>query len=203
MHTQLDDLLEKLPLEDRLELVRRVRVGSLLLRVGDRVEAGRRLRGSYVDEDLEAEGEDCRIPYDVPAGTLGRVIRVRQYITPFPYDVPAGTLGRVIRVRQYITPFPYDVPAGTLGRVIRVRQYITPFPYAVAFDSSVDLNLAVGDVVRVAEQPSEREREQDGALWHIPPGELFTIRCSRWIDRVGCACPQLRLHRGPCGLPPR
>lgn len=159
MHTHLDGLLENLPLEDRLELVRRVRVGSLLLRVGDRVEAGRRLLGSYIDEDLEAEGEDCRIPYDVPAGTL--------------------------------------------GRVIRVREYVTPFPYAVAFDNDVDLNLAVGDVVRVAEQRSERERERDDALWFIPPGEMFTTRCSVWIDRVGRACPQLRLHRGPCGLPPR
>ncbi|WP_329345510.1 hypothetical protein OG252_52060 (plasmid) [Streptomyces sp. NBC_01352] len=159
MTTSLDDVLDKLSLADKLELVRRVRVGSLLLRDGDRVAAGRRLRGSYVDEDLEAEGEDCRVPYDVPAGTL--------------------------------------------GRVIRVRQYVTPFPYGVAFDNGVDLSLAVGDVVRVAEQPSERERERDGALWHIPPGELFTIRCSRWIDRVGRACPQLRLHQGPCGLPPQ
>ncbi|MGW6602594.1 hypothetical protein [Streptomyces sp. NPDC055036] len=145
--------------EDRLEIVRRVRVGSLILRDGDRVKAGHRLRGSFLDEDLEAEGEDCRDPYDVPAGAL--------------------------------------------GRVVRVRQYVTPFPYHVIFDSGVELSLAAGDVVRTDEQPSEYEREQNESLWQIPPGEFLRSRCSRWIDRVGRACPQLRLHRGPCGLPPR
>ncbi|MFI9214286.1 hypothetical protein ACIGW7_39925 [Streptomyces sp. NPDC053253] len=83
----LDDALDTLSLEQRLELVRRVRVGSLTLRVGDRVKADRRLRGSYLDEDLEAEGEDCREPYDVPAGALGRLLTVRQYVTPYPYRV--------------------------------------------------------------------------------------------------------------------
>jgi hypothetical protein len=55
MSAQLDGLLEKLSLLDRLELVRRVRMGSLTLHVGDRVRASRRLRGSYSDEDLEVE----------------------------------------------------------------------------------------------------------------------------------------------------
>ncbi|MEU6285000.1 hypothetical protein [Streptomyces sp. NPDC047028] len=87
MTPQLDDLLHTLSPEQRLELVRRVRVGSLNLRDGDRVKADRRLRGWYLDEDLEAEGEDCREPYDVPAGALGRLVRVRQYVTPFPYLV--------------------------------------------------------------------------------------------------------------------
>ncbi|MFF4733296.1 hypothetical protein ACFY3M_50490 [Streptomyces mirabilis] len=43
---QLDDLLDQLSLADKLELVRRMRVGSLTLRVGVRVEARQRLRGS-------------------------------------------------------------------------------------------------------------------------------------------------------------
>nr|WTE08776.1 hypothetical protein OH765_40050 [Streptomyces anulatus] len=87
MTPPLDDVLGALSPEDRLEIVRRVRIGSLVLQDGDRVKAGHRLRGSYVDEDLEAEGEDCREPYDIPAGALGRMIRVRQYVTPFPYHV--------------------------------------------------------------------------------------------------------------------
>lgn len=159
MTPRLDDVLDVLSLEDRLEIARRVRVGSLTLREGDRVKAACRLRGSYLDEDLEAEGEDCREPYDVPAGAL--------------------------------------------GRMIRVRRYVTPFPYRVAFDTGVELSLAVGDIERTEEQPSEWEREQDETLWHIPDAEFFRSRCSRWIDRVGRPCPQLPSHRGPCGLPPR
>ncbi|WP_435245133.1 hypothetical protein [Streptomyces tendae] len=159
MTPQLDDMLATLPLADRLEIVRRVRVGSLTLRDGDRVRAAHRLRGTLLDEDLEAEGEDCHEPYDVPAGAL--------------------------------------------GRLIRVRQYVTPFPYHVLFDSGVELSLAAGDVERTDEQPSEYEREQDEALWHIPEGEFLRGRCSRWIDRVGRPCPQFTAHRGPCGLPPR
>ncbi|MFE9469400.1 hypothetical protein ACFYNW_38500 [Streptomyces virginiae] len=42
------------------------------------MKADRRLRGSYLDEGLEAEGEDCHEPYDVPAGALGRLLTVRQ-----------------------------------------------------------------------------------------------------------------------------
>ncbi|MDX2802672.1 hypothetical protein [Streptomyces scabiei] len=156
---ELDALLDKLSLEDKLELVRRVRVNSLTLRNGDRVAARRRLRGSSVDEGLEAEGEDCHVPYDVPGGTL--------------------------------------------GRVLLVRQYVTPFPYGVLFDNDVELNLTEGDIVGVAEQPSEQMRERDDALWHIPAGGMFTTYCSRWIDRVGRACPQFRHHPGPCGLRPR
>lgn len=107
MDTRLDDLLETLSLADRLELVRRVRVGALTLRAGDRVAAAHRLRGSYVDEDLEVEGEDCREPYDVPTGTLGRMLTVRQYVTPFPYAVAFDTgvelslrAGDVVRVPE-------------------------------------------------------------------------------------------------------
>jgi hypothetical protein len=163
--SRLDDLLETLSLTDRLELVRRVRVGSLRLRVGDRVEAGRRLRGSCPDDDLEAEEGWGAEPAD--------------------YCIS------------------YHVPAGTLGRVTLVRTYITPFPYGVLFDEGPELSLADGDVVRVAEQPSERERERNDALWHIPPGGMFTSHCARWIDRVGRPCPQVNRHPGPCGLRPR
>ncbi|MFM9812902.1 hypothetical protein ACKI16_30875 [Streptomyces scabiei] len=162
---RLDDLLETLSLENRLELARRVRVGSLTLDVGDRVEARHRLQGSYPDDGLEAEEGPGAEPAD--------------------YCVP------------------YRVPAGTLGRVTLVRTYFTPFPYRILFDSDVELNLAEGDIVRVAEQLSENEREQDEALWTIPPDGMFTLYCSRWIDRVGRSCPQLSRHRGPCGLPPR
>ncbi|MFJ6540507.1 hypothetical protein ACIQMP_07665 [Streptomyces sp. NPDC091385] len=85
--TELDDVLGALSLEQRLELNRRVRVGALTLWDGDRVAADRRLQGWYLDEDLEAEWEDCREPYDVPAGALGRLLTVRQYVTPYPYRV--------------------------------------------------------------------------------------------------------------------
>ncbi|MDX3166014.1 hypothetical protein PV516_19690 [Streptomyces scabiei] len=166
LHPQLDDLLEKLSLADRLELVRRMRVGALTLQVGDRVEARRRLRGSYPDEGLEAEEGWGALPED--------------------YCVP------------------YHVPPGALGRVTLVRQYIHPFPYGILFDNDVELSLSEGDIGRVTEQPSEREREQDDALWRIPHGEMFTtIYCAKWIDRVGRACPQYKRHPGPCGLPPR
>ncbi|MFE7763029.1 hypothetical protein [Streptomyces sp. NPDC057438] len=163
--TRLDDLLETLSPEDRWELARRVRVGSLTLHVGDRVEARRQLRGSYPHADLEAEEGWGAEPED--------------------YCVP------------------YRVPAGTLGWVTLVRTYITPFPYGVVFDSGPELSLAEGDIVRVTEQPSENERERNDALWTIPPDGMFTLYCCRWVDRVGRACPQLRRHRGPCGLPPR
>jgi hypothetical protein len=85
--TRLDEKLNDLTLAEKMEVVRRVRVGSLTLRDGDRVAATRRLCGSYTHEGLEDEGEDYRIPYDVPAGTLGRIITVRQYVTPLPYRV--------------------------------------------------------------------------------------------------------------------
>ncbi|WP_221360904.1 hypothetical protein [Streptomyces beigongshangae] len=163
--TRLDDVLETLSLEDRLELVRRVRVGSLTLDVGDRVEARRQLRGSYPDDGLEAEEGPGAEPAD--------------------YCVP------------------YWVPAGTLGRVTLVRTYVTPFPYRILFDSDIELNLAEGGIVRVTEQPPENEREQDEALWTIPSEGMFTLYCSRWIDRVSRPCPQRSHHRGPCGLPPR
>ncbi|MFJ8158429.1 hypothetical protein [Streptomyces sp. NPDC094468] len=163
--TSLDDLLGTLSLKHRLELVRRVRVGSLTLNVGDRVEARRRLRGTYPDDGLEAE-----------EGWGGEAA---------DYCVP------------------YHVPAGTLGRVTLVRTYVTPFPYRIHFDSDVELSLDEGDVTRVTEQPAENERERDDSLWTIPPEGLFTLYCSRWIDRVGRSCPQLSHHRGPCGLPPR
>ncbi|MFI5987122.1 hypothetical protein ACIBEA_40435 [Streptomyces sp. NPDC051555] len=91
MTPRLDDVLGTLSLEDRLEIVRRVRSGALTLQDGDRVKAAHRLRGSYIHEDLEAEGEDCRVPYAVPTGTLGRVIQVRRYVTPFPYRVAFDT----------------------------------------------------------------------------------------------------------------
>ncbi|MEV7750116.1 hypothetical protein ACFY7F_06215 [Streptomyces griseofuscus] len=93
MNTQLDDLLEKLGMLDRLELVRRVRVGSLTLHVGDRMRASHRLQGSYPDEHLEAkegrgaEPADYCVTHDVPTGTLGRLMLVRQYVTPFPYCI--------------------------------------------------------------------------------------------------------------------
>ncbi|MBY8868718.1 hypothetical protein [Streptomyces sennicomposti] len=57
MTPQLDEILDTLSLEARLEIVRRLRVGSLTLRDGDRVKADRRLYGSYLDQDLEAEGQ--------------------------------------------------------------------------------------------------------------------------------------------------
>jgi hypothetical protein len=85
--SSLDDVLGKLSLEEKLEVRRRVRVGSLNLQEGDRVAARYRLRGSYIHEGLEDEGEDCRIPYNVPAGTRGHIVRVRQYVCPFPYVV--------------------------------------------------------------------------------------------------------------------
>ncbi|MGW2841922.1 hypothetical protein ACWCWD_29555 [Streptomyces sp. NPDC001493] len=165
MQTSLDAALGTLTLADRLELVRRVRVNSLILRDGDRVRAAHRLRGSYLDEDLEDEEGWGAEPAD--------------------YSVP------------------YDVAAGSLGRVILVRQYVSRFPYIVAFDSGPELSLAEGDVVRVPEQPSEWEREQDERSWHIPEGEFLRGRCSRWIDRVGRPCPQVSSHQGPCGLPAR
>ncbi|MER0442991.1 hypothetical protein ABR738_00115 [Streptomyces sp. Edi4] len=87
MTSRLDNVLGALSLQDRLEIVRRVRAGSLTLQNGDRVRATHRLRGTYLDEDLETEGEDCHEPYDVPAGALGRLLRVRRYVTPFPYHV--------------------------------------------------------------------------------------------------------------------
>ncbi|MFJ2561314.1 MULTISPECIES: hypothetical protein [unclassified Streptomyces] len=93
MNSQLDGLLEKLSLADRLELARRVRVGQLTLRCGDRVEATHRLRGSYPHDGLEAEEgwgaepADCSVSYHVPPGTLGRVMLVRQYVAPYPYVV--------------------------------------------------------------------------------------------------------------------
>ncbi|MEV8455555.1 hypothetical protein AB0467_28305 [Streptomyces sp. NPDC052095] len=97
---------------------------------------------------------------------------------------------------------PYDVPAGALGRVVLVRRYVSPYPYRVLFDAGeVELSLAPGKVVRVEEQPSEHQRERDELLWHIPDGEHFRSRCSRWIDRVGRICPQYTGHKGPCGLP--
>ncbi|PPS89548.1 hypothetical protein [Streptomyces sp. MH60] len=83
----LDAKLDTLTFEEKLEVARRVHVGSLTLREGDRVQAVRRLRGSYIDEDLEQEGEDCRVPYDVPAGAPGRITLVRRYVSPFPYRV--------------------------------------------------------------------------------------------------------------------
>ncbi|MGW0670617.1 hypothetical protein [Streptomyces sp. NPDC002746] len=165
MNTQLDDLLQKLSLLDRLELVRRVRVGSLTLHVGDRVRASHRLRGSYPDEDLEAEEGWGAEPADY---------------------CPT-----------------HDVPAGALGRVTLVRQYVTPFPYCIRFDNDVELGLAEGDVFRVPEQPSERQREQDEALWHVPADGAFTTYCCRWIDRLSRMCPQFSGHPGPCGLPPQ
>jgi hypothetical protein len=85
--TRLDDVLGTLELADKLEIVRRVHVGGLVLEDGDRVKAARRLRGSWIHEGLEDEGEDARVPYDVAAGTLGRVLRVRQYVSPHPYVV--------------------------------------------------------------------------------------------------------------------
>jgi hypothetical protein len=85
--TSLDEKLDSLTFEEKLEVARRVHVGRLTLQKGDRVAAVRRLRGSYIDEALEDEGEDCRIPYDVRAGTLGRIVLVRQYVHPFPYGV--------------------------------------------------------------------------------------------------------------------
>ncbi|MFG2408794.1 hypothetical protein ACGFR8_31510 [Streptomyces brevispora] len=158
MTPQLGEVLGGLSLEDRLEIVRRVGAGALTLRDGDRVRAAHRLRGSYIDEELEAEDAGGHVPYDVPAGTL--------------------------------------------GRMVRVRQYVTPYPYLVVFDTGDELSMAAGDVVRTDEQPSEYEREQNSRLWHIPDGEFLTIRCSRWIDRVGRSCPQFASHEGPCGLLP-
>lgn len=142
-----------------------MRVGSLTLRVGVRVEARRRLRGSYPDDDLQAEEGWGAEPAD------------------------------------YCVPF--HVPDGTLGRVTLARTYVTPFPYRILFDSGVELSLAEGDVLRVTEQPSEREKEQDEALWRVPRDQMFTVYCSRWIARVHRPCPQLNRHPGPCGLPPR
>ncbi|MEU9405681.1 hypothetical protein AB0E08_08240 [Streptomyces sp. NPDC048281] len=83
----LDEKLDALTFEEKLEINRRVRLGQLTLKKGDRIAATRRLRGTYIDEALEDEAEDCRIPYHVPGGTLGRVVLVRQYVAPFPYVV--------------------------------------------------------------------------------------------------------------------
>ncbi|MEV7776531.1 hypothetical protein [Kitasatospora sp. NPDC086791] len=60
------------------------------LEEGDRVELLEPVRASWIDEDLAAEEyweEDARVRADVPAGTLGVIIRVRRYPTPFPYVV--------------------------------------------------------------------------------------------------------------------
>ncbi|MFM9449159.1 hypothetical protein [Streptomyces acidiscabies] len=93
-HPDLDALLDKLSLADKLELARRVRVNSLTLREGDRVQARRTLRGSALSEDLEmevgrygSEPADYHIPYNIPAGALGTIYLVRQYVAPYPYGV--------------------------------------------------------------------------------------------------------------------
>ncbi|MFM9735184.1 hypothetical protein [Streptomyces niveiscabiei] len=165
-HPDLDALLDKLSLDDKLELVRRVRVGSLTLSEGDRVQARRRLHGSALSEDLEAE-----------VGRYGS--------EPADYHVP------------------FHVPAGTPGRISLVRQYVAPFPYRVLFDNDVELNVVQGDIERIEDVPPAVVRQQEEDAWHIPPGEFFSIRCSRWVPGKGRPCPQYKGHRGKCGLPPR
>ncbi|MFD8706847.1 hypothetical protein ACFV1W_30305 [Kitasatospora sp. NPDC059648] len=70
-----------------LRLRRERHLDSLLYEVGDEVELKIRQSGYWVHEGLEDEGEDARIHYDVPAGTRGRVVKVRNYPSPNPYVV--------------------------------------------------------------------------------------------------------------------
>ncbi|MFI9332945.1 hypothetical protein ACIGZJ_36095 [Kitasatospora sp. NPDC052868] len=76
-----------------LRLRRERHVGSLVFREGDRVRLAVGQHGTSVDEGLEDEGEDCRIPYDVPRGTTGQIVLVRQYVTPLPYRVALDVRG--------------------------------------------------------------------------------------------------------------
>ncbi|MFJ9523258.1 hypothetical protein ACIRPK_34085 [Kitasatospora sp. NPDC101801] len=70
-----------------LRLRREQYLGGLLFSVGDAVELAVRQRGHWVDEELEAEGEDARVHFNLPAGTRGRVVTVRDYPGPLPYVV--------------------------------------------------------------------------------------------------------------------
>ncbi|WP_433258316.1 hypothetical protein ACQPYK_23140 [Streptosporangium sp. CA-135522] len=54
---------------------------------GDRVRLLVAQHVSYLDEDLADEGEDAGVRFDVPSGTLARVVKVRPYPTPLPYVV--------------------------------------------------------------------------------------------------------------------
>ncbi|MGW2255098.1 hypothetical protein ACWCXH_33675 [Kitasatospora sp. NPDC001660] len=77
--------------DERLLTLVRVRreqhLGSLLFAVGDEVELKVRQSGYWIHEGLEDEGEDARMHYDLPAGTRGRVVHVRDYPSPYPYVV--------------------------------------------------------------------------------------------------------------------
>jgi len=57
---------------------------------GDLVRLRVAQSGTWVDEDFEADGEGARVLARVPSGTLGRVVRVRDYPSPFPYIVEFG-----------------------------------------------------------------------------------------------------------------
>lgn len=47
-------------------------------------------RAAHVHPGLEADGEGARVLARVPSGALGRVVRVRDYPSPFPYIVEFG-----------------------------------------------------------------------------------------------------------------
>lgn len=68
----------------RLGALRDLHVGRLRWREGDHVRLRVGHAGTLVDEGLEDEGEDCRIPYRVPRGTCGHVFLVRRYVTRSP-----------------------------------------------------------------------------------------------------------------------
>ncbi|MFE4863250.1 hypothetical protein [Streptomyces sp. NPDC056670] len=95
----LDRLTADLTFEEKLQLERELHIASLHFSKGDKVAASHRLRGSYTDEDLEDEGEDALVRYDVPRGTEGRVTKVREYVCPYPYAVLFDN-GTEISVRQ-------------------------------------------------------------------------------------------------------
>ncbi|THA72476.1 hypothetical protein E6R60_26460 [Streptomyces sp. A0642] len=85
--TLIETITADLTFEQKMQLAKELHLGSLVFREGDRICAARRLQGSFIDEDLEDEGEDATVRFDVPAGAKGRILKVRQYVAPFPYVV--------------------------------------------------------------------------------------------------------------------
>lgn len=71
-----------------------------MFKVGDRVRLLVGQHVSYVDGDLEAEGEDAMMRFRVPGGEVCRITRVREYVTPFPYVVRRGD-GREFGVAEH------------------------------------------------------------------------------------------------------
>ncbi|WP_214417044.1 hypothetical protein [Sphaerisporangium fuscum] len=55
--------------------------------LGDRVRLLVTQHVSYTDDDLADEGEDAQVRFTVRSGTVCRIVKVREYPTPFPYVV--------------------------------------------------------------------------------------------------------------------